>query len=99
MKPRPVFWPGAFVQLREYPVNSGCDALPGSLKQCCLRPLRELTVFLDLFMFAGDAFTVNAGFENEVERVRCEAEFPLRDRQPSLGSLHNRLAIEIAKFP
>ena len=51
--------------------------------------LGKLARFFDLLLLPGDAFAVNAGFDDQVERVLREAEFPLRNRRPSLGSFHN----------
>jgi hypothetical protein len=51
--------------------------------------LGKLARFFNLFVLLSDAFTINASFDNQVERVRRETEFLLRNRQSSLGSLHN----------
>ena len=51
--------------------------------------LGKLARFFNLFVLLSDAFTINASFDNQVERIWREAEFPLRNRQPSFGSLHN----------
>ena len=59
------------------------------LKQRALSFAGKLTRGFLLFVFAGDTFTVNAGFDNQVERLWCEAEFPLRNWQSPFGSLHN----------
>ncbi len=59
------------------------------LKQMTLSFVGHLTRIFLLFVLAGNAFTVNAGFDNQVERLGCEAEFPLRNRQPPFGPFHN----------
>ena len=60
--------------------------------------LGKLARFFNLFVLPSDEFTINASFDNQVERVWREAEFPLRNRQPSFGLLHNSKLKKVAKF-
>jgi hypothetical protein len=41
--------------------------------------LGKLARFFSLFVLPIDALTINASFDNQVERVRREAEFSLRN--------------------
>jgi len=60
---------------------------------CCgekrrLRCLGKLPGVVCFAAFAGDAFAVQPGFGNQVERARRESEFMLRDRQAAFVSFH-----------
>ena len=61
----------------------------------CLGKLPGVVCFA---AFAGDAFAVQPGFGNQVERARRESEFMLRDRQAASVSFRGRgLGVKIAK--
>jgi len=51
-----------------------------------LRCLGKLPGVVCFAAFAGDAFAVQPGFGNQVEGVRRESEFMLRDRQAAFVS-------------
>jgi hypothetical protein len=63
-----------------------------------LRCLESASGAFGLDAFAGDAFTVQSGFGNQVERVRRESEFVLRDRQAASASSHCVLLVKVAKL-
>lgn len=72
-------------------------ALPFRLQQWGLGRVCPLACLLGLFAFAGDALTVLRPFLKQVERIHCEAEFLLWNRQ-GLARLHTRLLVEITKL-
>ena len=55
-----------------------------------LRCLGKLAGAFCLGAFAGDAFTIKGVFLHQVERLRRESEFMLRDRQAASISFHGR---------
>jgi hypothetical protein len=58
------------------------------MKQSRLRCLGHAPGIVGLGAFAGDPVAVNSGFNHQVECVRCETEFVLRDRQAASVSFH-----------
>jgi hypothetical protein len=63
------------------PRGSARDKSSFHPKQCTLRLVRTLPIPFGVFVFPGQALPVAGGLREQIERIWCEAEFLLGNRQ------------------